>query len=244
MTTTLASLLRAVCEDPADDTLRLVLADWLDDNGEEWRAEFIRTQVRMAQLRSLITDERDNIGLGWSLPKEQASELLRLSGCEARLLTGSVGLWSAWEGCPGTRAEFLHPHDFHEQRQADAMLRFLFRRGFVSEVRLKLSDWLAHGPAIVLAAPVEAVVLAGKSPGVTEDSPAFWGRCKAGKDNGACHNPLCLPDALFDALCGLTLHEQILGNYAYYRSQEDAEQALSRAACNWARAQADLPPLP
>ncbi|MBY0460810.1 MAG: TIGR02996 domain-containing protein [Gemmataceae bacterium] len=45
------ALLRAVCENPDDDTPRLVFADWLQENGDEHdqaRAEFIRAQVRSA----------------------------------------------------------------------------------------------------------------------------------------------------------------------------------------------------
>jgi uncharacterized protein (TIGR02996 family) len=229
--TTLASLLRAVCEDPADDFCRLVLADWLDDNGEPARAEFVRAQVRMTQLRSLITDERDNIGLGWSLPKEQASEMLRLSRCEARLLTGSVGLWSAWEGCPGTRAEFLHPHDFHEQRQADAMLRFLFRRGFVAEVRCRLADWLAHGKGIIARQPVEAVVLADREPDHEEDN--LW-RWYAGYEAA---------DAL-PAEIARCMAPEVRTHGAFALGNEAALSALSRAAVSWARQQAGLPPLP
>jgi uncharacterized protein (TIGR02996 family) len=41
------ALLRAVCENPDDDTPRLVFADWLQENGEDARAEFIRIQIRL-----------------------------------------------------------------------------------------------------------------------------------------------------------------------------------------------------
>lgn len=44
-----AALLKAICENPDDDTPRLVFADWLQENGEEARAEFIRLQVRHAE---------------------------------------------------------------------------------------------------------------------------------------------------------------------------------------------------
>jgi uncharacterized protein (TIGR02996 family) len=37
--------LRAICANPEDDTVRLVYADWLDENGDPDRAEFIRLQV-------------------------------------------------------------------------------------------------------------------------------------------------------------------------------------------------------
>ena len=44
------ALLRAVCENPDDDTPRLVFADWLQENGEDDRAEFIRVQCEAARL--------------------------------------------------------------------------------------------------------------------------------------------------------------------------------------------------
>jgi uncharacterized protein (TIGR02996 family) len=39
------ALLRAILTDPADDTPRLVFADWLEENGEAARAALIRKQV-------------------------------------------------------------------------------------------------------------------------------------------------------------------------------------------------------
>jgi uncharacterized protein (TIGR02996 family) len=41
--------LTAICARPADDTPRLVYADWLDDHGDPARAEFIRLQVELAR---------------------------------------------------------------------------------------------------------------------------------------------------------------------------------------------------
>ena len=38
----------AICENPEDDTVRLVYADWLQENGDEERAEFIRLQIALA----------------------------------------------------------------------------------------------------------------------------------------------------------------------------------------------------
>src|SRR5205807_1310210 len=45
-----SALLRAILDEPQDDVHRLVYADWLDDNGEPDRAEFIRTQIELAKL--------------------------------------------------------------------------------------------------------------------------------------------------------------------------------------------------
>lgn len=43
--TTSDALLAAVLANPADDLPRLVYADWLDENGQPERAEFIRHAV-------------------------------------------------------------------------------------------------------------------------------------------------------------------------------------------------------
>ena len=42
--------LRAIIADPADDLPRLVYADWLDENNDPARAEFIRVQCELAGL--------------------------------------------------------------------------------------------------------------------------------------------------------------------------------------------------
>ncbi len=46
------SFLRAIFDAPDDDTARLVYADFLQENGEEDRAEFIRVQCELARLES------------------------------------------------------------------------------------------------------------------------------------------------------------------------------------------------
>lgn len=43
-----AQLMQAVIDSPDDDAVRLVFADWLQDHGEEARAEFIRVQIALA----------------------------------------------------------------------------------------------------------------------------------------------------------------------------------------------------
>jgi uncharacterized protein (TIGR02996 family) len=43
-------LLQAIAEQPDDDRLRLIFADWLEDHGDGPRAEFIRLQIALARL--------------------------------------------------------------------------------------------------------------------------------------------------------------------------------------------------
>jgi uncharacterized protein (TIGR02996 family) len=61
--------LRAICEDPYEDTHRLVYADWLDEHGDAHRAEFIRLQCALATM-----DDEDEA------MKAREAELLGLHG--------------------------------------------------------------------------------------------------------------------------------------------------------------------
>jgi uncharacterized protein (TIGR02996 family) len=65
-----AALLRTIMENPDDDTPRLVFADWLEEHGDPKRAEFIRTQIKIAWLpeydpyRQRIRDRNYNLIFG------------------------------------------------------------------------------------------------------------------------------------------------------------------------------------
>jgi uncharacterized protein (TIGR02996 family) len=63
-----AGFLEAINADPDDDAPRLIYADWLEDNGEDERAEFIRDQCRAASLPAC--NERDEL-------EDRAEDLLR-----------------------------------------------------------------------------------------------------------------------------------------------------------------------
>lgn len=47
------ALWAAIRADPGDDTVRLVYADWLQENGDEPRAEFVRGQIEAVRLVAL-----------------------------------------------------------------------------------------------------------------------------------------------------------------------------------------------
>src|SRR5262249_475133 len=53
--------------DRDNDTLRLIFADWLEEHGDAARAEFIRAEVRMAQIRvwtpeyGVLADRHDQL---------------------------------------------------------------------------------------------------------------------------------------------------------------------------------------
>jgi uncharacterized protein (TIGR02996 family) len=71
-----AAFISAILDNLADDTPRLVFADWLQEHGEEARAEFIRCQIEAARLPKR---ERDK-----SAAAKRAAELLKIHEAEWR----------------------------------------------------------------------------------------------------------------------------------------------------------------
>lgn len=128
------ALLAAIIANPDDDTVRLVYADWLDENGQGERAEFIRVQVALS-TPTLGADGTGDSQKRHELVRREAAIMSRRGPVEGR------GKWWADYG-PGDRVSVVE-----------------WLRGFVSEVTCTLADWLAHGPAIVAAHPIRRVVL-------------------------------------------------------------------------------------
>jgi uncharacterized protein (TIGR02996 family) len=56
------ALLAAIIANPDDDTPRLIYADWLDENGQAERAEFIRVQCRMARATEFSWEDDRRLG--------------------------------------------------------------------------------------------------------------------------------------------------------------------------------------
>lgn len=151
-TATHAGFLQDIIEHPADDTPRLIYADWLEEHGEEERAEFIRVQCRIAHLdmgggqlpmgvdrKTLQRHERHWIEENRHSIQEQFRPL-------------TVGLLRQYQ--PG---------------QFDPEGNVLFSRGFIAEVRCPLALWLQHGPQIAAAHPVEVVRLTDREPRLIVD---------------------------------------------------------------------------
>jgi len=70
-----AAFLDAICTHPEDCAIRLIYADWLEENGKSEQAEFIRLQMELAQMGDddprrpkLRVRERELLKLFWSNP--------------------------------------------------------------------------------------------------------------------------------------------------------------------------------
>jgi uncharacterized protein (TIGR02996 family) len=85
--------LKALLAQPDDDTLRLAMADWLDENDQPARAEFIRLQI---ELTAGIEDRDRRIAL-----ELRQAELLNAHDREwvkplAEVLGSGDGEWGGW----------------------------------------------------------------------------------------------------------------------------------------------------
>jgi uncharacterized protein (TIGR02996 family) len=130
----------AIVVEPDEDAVRLVAADFLEENGDASRAAFIRVQIALARL--------ETAGQGHT---SEAGELRKQE------LTFSPRFWAA-EDCP----EFFHG----TQTQAGSLalrvkdgVQLTWRRGFVDRVACPTTDWLQHGAAVRKRNPVRGVVL-------------------------------------------------------------------------------------
>lgn len=136
-----AALLAAIIAEPSEDTLRLAFADWLDENDQPERAEFIRVQVEIARH---VADWAASDG-------NAASELDDLRRRERELQHGSdkrgVINEFRWLGSP--LRSFIYGAYCEPQ----------FRRGFVHQLMCRWDQWLAHAGAILKQNPIELVKL-------------------------------------------------------------------------------------
>lgn len=150
------SLLRAVLADPQDDTPRLVLADWLEENGHGPRAEFIRVQCQMAKRRA-----------GPAGPVPEDSPWLAGDSAYQRLRRRKRELLEEWSSkwvyqLLGTRlVTDVDGATVYVEMNGPVALNCYqtFRRGFVAAVTLSAEDWLRHADALTEQQPIEEVTL-------------------------------------------------------------------------------------
>lgn len=129
---TQAGLLAAICSHPDDDTPRLIFADYLDENGQPERAEFIRVQCEIAKLPDCLF-----IPMGQELPC-RASARPTVISCQPCRRFGELGkqereLWESnrreWEmSFPGTD---LGPNS-----------QLWWKRGFPDEMQVAWQAWV------------------------------------------------------------------------------------------------------
>jgi uncharacterized protein (TIGR02996 family) len=141
------ALLGNVLDQPADDTARLVLADWLDEHDEADFGHFLRAGVVAARYRGeeLIDDADYYAALG------RIAEVAR-TGSPAQRVAGL-----------GLGRETLAPRDWAWDSAADRVTfrvgqsAGVFTRGMLSELEVTLGEWYAVAAKALSAWPLERV---------------------------------------------------------------------------------------
>jgi uncharacterized protein (TIGR02996 family) len=143
------ALLAAVIAHPDDDTPRLVMADWFQENGQETRAEFIRVQCELAKT---ICSPLCFLPAQFSrCVCERANHLIRNEELFVKWAKGAVmPLWGYGSYSPTLVDSWDHDNPL-----------LCFSRGFVSAVTCSGSDWATHGDAVCAAHPVRRVRVIG-----------------------------------------------------------------------------------
>ncbi len=134
------AFMRAIRAAPDDDAPRLVYADWLEENGDPARAEFIRVQCARARLPA----------------DDPAAE-----GLNARAHALLADNWEAWVG---PLRDAVGPN---ASRVGEAWLlggfhrdgHWHFRRGFVEALSLTATALLRHADGLFRVAPLRHLML-------------------------------------------------------------------------------------
>ncbi len=134
-----AHLLAAILDEPDNDDVRLVAADFWEECGEAQRAELIRVQIELAMREGYTGADRSHWG------NELKRRMEKLYSRSRQLM------WQPFESPPIYR--------WTERLRDMGLVTWTFRRGFVHAITCTAAYWLAHADAIRAREPIQAVTL-------------------------------------------------------------------------------------
>ncbi len=247
-----ASLRDAVVADPADDAVRLICADWLEEHGDLARAEFVRLQCRIAALEATcgcgscvkrrgggqhhngpcaVDQERNTLPNGHS-------KLAFLRNHENGLLTTRGDDWFRADRGMSPSVPLDRNVWMYRPVSSRSPYRYWlgYRRGFLATFDGPLQNWLDCGGELVRWYPMGWVEVRDKIPHNTASREWVWGRGAAPNEGLA----MCyLPADLYDHLPHDSSDEYYLKKWS---SRASTKRALSVACLAWARSQVNASP--
>lgn len=207
-------LLRAICERPACDTVRLAYADWLEENGSADRAAFIRLQCREGG---------------------EAHVFVCACGCnQSTFGTRGAPDWLRTEPVAHLWREC--GRDWDRCRPC-----VVYRRGFASHVICPAGTWVRVGPFVVAREPVDRVTLTDRWP-IRSSVASHDDRYEYYRRRGRADRcEYWIEDEIFDWLGGELYRLGNEGQVRVVREAGKTSEALSLACVAYARAAAGLP---
>jgi uncharacterized protein (TIGR02996 family) len=125
------AILRSVLATPEDDAPRLILSDWLDENGDHERAALIRRMVALPTYRLIWTRKAKHVK---HLHNERVRDVRGLKGRLAELC----------------RADWLDKQDVE---------RVVMRRGFVEAITMATAAFIRDARQLFAFHPISEVTL-------------------------------------------------------------------------------------
>lgn len=145
-------LLKAIRENPDEDTARLIAADWLDEHEQPEWAELIRVQIELARMAASEEERTDEYDDKFTQLQSREGELLR--GPQGQYLTFLLGVASGFEH--------------------DATDGITITRGFPDSIELcATARWLHHGDDTLARLPINRIYLL-TTPTVEDREDGVW----------------------------------------------------------------------
>lgn len=240
-TTDEQQFMRAICAEPGDDMSRLVFADFLEENGQAERAEWIRVQIALTQpieckgwgcrkctspAVKVPSFREEDCGCRFNEKRnalERREQELRQPNAFEWFAIPGLFACSVWDHSPTVR--------WHDGDESNDVMGGDTSRGFISSITLPCADFMRHAGAIFQSQPIGRVVLSDKR-------PVRWNRWFAwycGSQRPDLPNAT-IPEEIGQHLDGQERH----GPWDDYRTEQAALDALSVACVRWGREAAGL----
>jgi uncharacterized protein (TIGR02996 family) len=217
MTADATALVRAVLESPADDAPRLVFADYVEEQGDPGRAEFIRLQVAAAHesCAQRLPRQHTCSDVACRRCRPYGDRLAAL--CELPGFGGWV--WDGWE------APVVH---------------VWFDRGFVEGVSVVAERFAEVAGRLFALEPIRSVRLTGRMPALTPSGATWYSEGQVSLSATA--RTAAIPKAVYELMRSRWLAPRRLGRWEtqVYPTHSDANDALSEACVRFGRREAGL----
>ncbi len=222
------SFLRAICENPADDVVRLVYADWLEENGERsLHAEMIRLQIG-----GRVPSNRPGRWVKAAIGESGGSLLEWTNGFGKQ--DRSITAYATREGVVAYSAFTAGSDERNAQRR-----RILITRGFVSRVSLSCKVFMQHAGALFAEHPITEVRLTDRTARHGLPFPPLhfgWQILQVIQPATANY---MIPTEIFSRM----VETGGLSNWRHYVGVDAANTSLSAACVSYGRSLAGLPAL-
>lgn len=227
-----AALIRAICQTPAEDTPRLMLADWYEEHYEAERGALIRDMIANAAV------DPDTFAECCSLTRDQVRQ------------------WNLWPKTCWNVLAFLR---VARRRRAfvmgNAYFQTVVRRGLIESIRLPMQMMLDYAH-LFREHPITSVRIGDRIPDADPKNTGRFGwhdeRTGSGGFTWKDH-PSFLPTEIFKRLYPPAMSSKRLIDFTWprylslglvpYSSREEAITGLSRACVDYGRSLAQLEPI-